>query len=68
MNPCPKIEGRSLHTTSLFVNDPTVKAQKKVTFQKLLTAVRARENSSPTIGHPFALLPLPGSIGRETEP
>lgn len=43
MNLYPKIKGRSLHTTFLFVNYPTVKAQKKVTFQILLMAVWARK-------------------------
>lgn len=43
MNLYPKIKGRSLHTPFLFVNYPTVKAQKKVTFQILLMAVWARK-------------------------
>lgn len=45
MNLYPKIGGRSLYATHLFVNYPTVKAQKKVTFQILLMAVWARKTA-----------------------
>lgn len=58
MNLYPKIKGKSLHTTFLFVNYPTVKAQKKVTFQILLMAVWARK----------AVLSPKGSIEGEIKP
>lgn len=63
VNPYPKIEG-SPHTTSPFVNYPTVKAQKKVTFHTVLMATKSALS-------PWAPICSPSTArlrGKQTEP